>query len=87
MTFPSVIIMIMLLKLHKKGGKCAGMASQQCSIRPRKLSKQTHLKSSTHQAYWLTDVDKLINSETENCASTDQINYDERMRSVFPDRG
>lgn len=66
--------------------ECAGMASQQCSTRPRKLSKQTHLKSSTHQAYWLIDVDNLINSEAENCASIDQINFDLRMRSVFPDR-
>lgn len=78
----------MLLKLQKMKEKrdCASMSSQQNTARPQKLSKQTHLKSSIHQAYWLTDVDNLINSEAENCASIDQNNFDERTRSVFPDR-
>lgn len=63
------------------------MASQQSSNRPQKLSKQTHLKSSTQQGYWLTGVDHLINLEAENFASTDQLNFDEIMRSVFSDWG
>lgn len=67
--------------------ECAGMASQQGSIRSQKLSKRTHLKSSTQQGYWLTGVDHLINSEAENFASTDLLNFDEIMRSVFPDWG
>lgn len=63
------------------------MASQQGSIRPQKLPKQTHLKSSTQQGYCLTGVDHLINLEAENFASTDQLNFDEIMRSVFSDWG
>lgn len=65
------------------------MASQQGSIRPQKLPKQTHLKSSTQQGYCLTGVDHLINLEAENFASTEQLNFDEIhvMRSVFSDWG
>lgn len=64
--------------------ECGGMASQHGSIRPRlKLSKEIHLKSSTHQGYWLTGVYHVINSEAENFTLTDQLNFDDIMRSVF----
>lgn len=64
--------------------ECGGMASQHGSIRPRlktfKRNPPEIINTSGVLAY---RCDHVINSEAENFTLTDQLNFDDIMRSVF----